>query len=201
MKSFRNPFASRNKNNNNNTMQNEQNRTDIENQSEEELKLQSEVEASEQKPMEENPVERLTAELAEQKDQHMRLYAEFDNFRKRSMKERADYLKSAGSDVIISLLPIIDDFERALKASAHIDEKEPMKEGMTLVYHKLKLSLEQKGLKAMNTIGTDFDVDVHEAITNIPAGDDMKGKVVDELEKGYWFNDKVIRHAKVVVGS
>ncbi len=182
-------------------MQNEQNRTDIENQSEEELKLQSEVEASEQKPMEENPVERLTAELAEQKDQHMRLYAEFDNFRKRSMKERADYLKSAGSDVIISLLPIIDDFERALKASAHIDEKEPMKEGMTLVYHKLKLSLEQKGLKAMNTIGTDFDVDVHEAITNIPAGDDMKGKVVDELEKGYWFNDKVIRHAKVVVGS
>ena len=70
-----------------------------------------------------------------------------------------------------------------------------------MLYHKLKLSLEQKGLKAMNTIGTDFDVDVHEAITNIPAGDDMKGKVVDELEKGYWFNDKVIRHAKVVVGS
>lgn len=182
-------------------MQNEQNRADIENPSEEELKLQSEVEASEQKPMEDNPVERLTAELAEQKDQHMRLYAEFDNFRKRSMKERTEYLKSAGSDVIISLLPIIDDFERALKAAAQIDEKDPMKEGMTLVYHKLKLSLEQKGLKAMNTIGTDFDVDVHEAITNIPAGDEMKGKVVDELEKGYWFNDKVIRHAKVVVGS
>jgi len=168
----------------------------------EELQLQSDVEASEQRPLEENIIEKLSAELAEQKEQHMRLYAEFDNFRKRSLKERTEYFKSAGSDIVIDLLPVMDDFERALKASAGINEKDPLKEGIVLVYHKLKGMLEQKGLKAMTTIGTEFDVDLHEAVTGTPVEDPaMKGKVVDELEKGYWYNDKVIRHAKVVVGS
>ncbi len=168
----------------------------------EELKLQSEVEASEQQPIAENIVESLSAELAELKDQHMRLYAEFDNFRKRSLKERSDYLKSAGSDMVVSLLPVLDDFERAIKAASSISDKDPLKEGVNLVYHKLKVILEQKGLKAMTSLEAVFDVDVHEAVTNIPVDNEsMKGKVVDELEKGYWFNDKVIRHAKVVVGS
>ena len=168
----------------------------------EELKLQSEVEASEQQPVAENIVEALSAELAELKDQHMRLYAEFDNFRKRSLKERSEYLKSAGSDMVVSLLPVLDDFERAIKAASSINEKDPLKEGVNLVYHKLKVILEQKGLKAMTALEAEFDVDVHEAVTNIAVDNEsMKGKVVDELEKGYWFNDKVIRHAKVVVGS
>lgn len=168
----------------------------------EELQLQSDVEASEQKPLEENAIEKISSEMSELKDQHMRLYAEFDNFKKRSLKERAEYLKSAGSDVVIALLPVLDDFERAIKATSGLDEKDPLKEGMMLVYHKLKGILEQKGLKAMKSIGSEFDVDVHEAVTNVPVDDEaMKGKVVDELEKGYWYNDKVIRHARVVVGN
>lgn len=203
--SFKNPFTSKKEkmNKDQETVTNEElNKKGNSSHVADELKLQSEVEASEQKPLEENQVEKLSAELAEMKDQHMRLYADFDNFRKRSLKERAEYLKGAGSDVIYDLLPVLDDFERAIKASSAINEKDPLKEGMTLVYHKLKGILEQKGLKAMASIGAEFDVDVHEAVTNIAVTDEaMKGKVVDELEKGYWFNDKVIRHAKVVVGS
>lgn len=168
----------------------------------EELQRQSQAEASEQRPLEENAVEKLSAELADMKDQHMRLYAEFDNFRKRSHKERAEYLKSAGGEMVMSLLPVLDDLERAFKVSASLDDKDPFKEGMLLIYHKMKNIMEQKGLKAMSSIGEDFNVDVHEAVTNIPVEDEQqKGKVIDELEKGYWFNDKVIRHAKVVVGN
>jgi molecular chaperone GrpE len=204
MKTFKNPFALKKEkmNKQQENMQNEKVNQHAGNASAEELQLQSEVEASEQKPLEDNILEKLSAELAEQRDQHMRLYAEFDNFRKRSLKERADYLKSAGSDIVIALLPVMDDFERAIKASSSLEEKDPLKEGIILVYHKLKGILESKGLKAMTSIGTEFNVDVHEAVTNVPVTDSsMKGKVVDELEKGYWYNDKVIRHAKVVVGN
>lgn len=166
-----------------------------------ELKLQSEVEASEQKPLDGDALESLSKELSDMKDQHLRLYAEFDNYKKRAHKERSEYLKTAGSEMLISLLPVVDDFERAIKATAAMDEKDPLREGLLLVYNKFIAILEQKGLKPMKSIGTTFNVDLHEAISNVPVEDaKMKDQVVDEIEKGYIFNDKVIRHAKVVVG-
>ena len=166
-----------------------------------ELKLQSEVEASEQMPLEENQMETLTSELVDLKEQHLRLYAEFENYKKRNLKERMELLKSAGSEILISLLPVVDDFERAIKATTTNNDKDPLREGVLLVYHKLKGILEQKGVKEMSTVGKTFDVDLHEAISNIPVVDvKMKEMVVDEIEKGYTYNDKVLRHAKVVVG-
>ena len=146
------------------------------------------------------PLEKAEAELAELKDQHRRLYAEFDNFRKRSMKERMELIKTAGSDTIIALLPVLDDFDRALKALESVEEG-PLKDGVNLIHQKLVSILQQKGLKPMESIGEDFNTDLHEAVTNVPAGEEKIGKVVDELEKGYMLNDKVIRYAKVVVGS
>lgn len=145
--------------------------------------------------------EKLEIELAELKDQHRRLYAEFDNFRKRSMKERKELIKTAGSDTIVALLPVLDDFDRALKALENV-EAGPLKDGVLLIHHKLSSILEQKGMKAMQSVGSEFDTDLHEAVTNVPVEDEsMKGKVIEELEKGYYLNDKVIRYAKVVVGS
>lgn len=146
------------------------------------------------------PLEKAETELAELKDQHRRLYAEFDNFRKRSMKERLELIKTAGSDTIISLLPVLDDFDRAIKALETVPEG-PLKDGVNLIHQKLISILQHKGLTAMQSIGEDFNTDLHEAVTNIPAGEEKVGKVVDELEKGYMLNDKVIRYAKVVVGS
>jgi molecular chaperone GrpE len=145
--------------------------------------------------------EKLKAELKEANDKYLRLYAEFDNFRRRTTKERMELLQTAGKDVIVSMLPVLDDFERALKAMETATDVIPVKEGVALVQNKLKHILTAKGLKEMNTKGEPFDAEVHEAITNIPAGDAQKGKVVDELEKGYFLNDKVIRFAKVVVGA
>ena len=183
------------------TQQTSQNADATETNMVDELKLQSEVEASEQKPLEGNSSEKLSIELADQKEQHLRLYAEFDNYKKRVHKERSDLLKTAGSEMLISLLPVMDDFERALKSVEDMEDKHPMKEGILLVYNKFKNIMEQKGLKPMVAIGQPFDVDLHEAISNMPVEDSkMKDKVVDEIEKGYTFNDKVIRHAKVVVG-
>ena len=136
-----------------------------------ELKLQSEVEASEQMPLEENQMETLTSELVDLKEQHLRLYAEFENYKKRNLKERMELLKSAGSEILISLLPVVDDFERAIKATTTNNDKDPLREGVLLVYHKLKGILEQKGVKEMSTVGKTFDVDLHEAISNIPVVD------------------------------
>ncbi len=147
-----------------------------------------------------SPLEKAEAELAELKDQHRRLYAEFDNFRKRSLKERMELIKTAGSDTIVSLLPVIDDFDRALKSLEAVEDG-PLKEGVILIHNKLLSILSQKGLKSMETISSDFDTDLHEAVTNLPAGEDKSGKVIEELEKGYMLHDKVIRYAKVVVGS
>jgi molecular chaperone GrpE len=166
-----------------------------------ELKLQSEVEASEQLPIEEDPIAKLTADLAEQKDNYLRLYADFENYKKRALKERSDLIKSAGSDTLAALLPVLDDFDRAMKAMETASDN-PVKEGVTLIHTKLISTLEQRGLKVMTAIGEEFNVDMHEAITNIPVADEsQKGKVVDVLEKGYYLNDKVIRYAKVVVGN
>jgi molecular chaperone GrpE len=145
--------------------------------------------------------QKLKEELAQANDKYLRLYAEFDNFRRRTTKERIEQSQTAGKEVIVSLLPVLDDFERALKAMETATDIIPVKEGVALVQNKLNHLLTSKGLKQMETRGTAFDADIHEAITNIPAGDALTGKLVDEREKGYYLNDKVIRFAKVVVGS
>lgn len=151
---------------------------------------------------EESEIEKLKGELGEANDKYLRLYAEFDNYKRRTSKERIEILQTAGKDVIIALLTILDDFERAEKAIESAQELASVKEGVELIHHKLKTLLGQKGLKAMSSIGEQFDADIHEAVTNIPApSDDLKGKVIDELERGYYLNDKVIRYAKVVVGA
>jgi len=146
--------------------------------------------------------EKLQAEVQQLNDKYLRLYAEFDNYKRRTQKERVELLQTAGKDVIVSLLPILDDFDRALKAMESATEVAPVKEGILLVNNKLKSTLAQKGLKDVESINQPFNTDFHEAITNIPAPtEDLKGKVIDEVEKGYTLNDNVIRFAKVVVGA
>lgn len=146
-------------------------------------------------------IDKLKQEIANANDKYVRLYAEFDNYKRRTTKERIDFLQTAGKDVIVSLLGVLDDFERANKAMETAEDVAPVKEGINLVHSKLKSLLVQKGLKEMEAKGAIFDADIHEAITSIPApSDDLKGKVVDEVEKGYFLNDKVIRFAKVIVG-
>ncbi|WP_426328322.1 nucleotide exchange factor GrpE [Pedobacter sp. R-06] len=146
--------------------------------------------------------EKLQAEVQQLNDKYLRLYAEFDNYKRRTQKERVELLQTAGKDVIVSLLPVLDDFDRALKAMETATDVAPVKEGILLVSTKLKNTLAQKGLKDVESISQPFNTDFHEAITNIPApSDDLKGKVIDEVEKGYTLNDNVIRFAKVVVGA
>jgi molecular chaperone GrpE len=148
-----------------------------------------------------NEVEVLKNEVGELKDKYLRLYSEFENFRRRTSKEKLDSLKTANEEVIISLLPVLDDFERAQNAFKELNEKDPLKEGLSLIQNKLFKTLESKGLKPMEAIGTVFNSDLHEAITQAPApSEDLKGKIIDVLEKGYYLNDKVIRHAKVIIG-
>lgn len=148
-----------------------------------------------------NVSEKLQAELEEQKDKYLRLFAEFDNYKRRSAKERIELIQTAGKDVIVSLLEVMDDCDRAEKQMQNSEDVASIKQGIALVFGKLRTTLSNKGLKAMQSISTEFDVEKHEAITEVPAGDDMKGKVVDEVEKGYYLNDKIIRFAKVVVGK
>lgn len=146
--------------------------------------------------------EQLRAELDTANDKYLRLYAEFDNYKRRIAKERIELMQTAGKEVITNLLPVLDDLDRALKAFETATEVAPVKEGISLVTQKLKTMLTNQGLKEMESIGKPFDADLQEAITNVPApSDDLKGKVIDEIEKGYFLHDKVIRHAKVVVGS
>jgi len=146
--------------------------------------------------------EDLQKKVEELNDKYLRLYSEFDNYRKRTMKERLDLLKTASADTISSMLTIIDDFERSIKASEDTNDIRVIKEGNTLIYNKFKNILSQKGLEETKALGEVFDTDFHEAITNIPVPtEDLKGKVVDVTEKGYMMNGKVIRFAKVVVGS
>jgi molecular chaperone GrpE len=143
----------------------------------------------------------LKKQVDEYKDKHLRLYADFDNFKKRNAKERLDLILTAGKDVIQDLLPILDDFDRATKALENTTDVEAVKEGMKLIQGKLTKTLENKGLKPIESKGQNFNVEQHEAITEIPAAPDMAGKVIDEVEKGYYLNDKIIRFAKVVVGK
>ena len=152
---------------------------------------------------EEDEGSRLKRELAESQDKLLRLYSEFDNYRKRSTRERADYLKTAGEDIIKSLLPVLDDFERARNAfEKGADAQNGSFDGVTLIFHKLQSVLEQRGLKRMKSVGELFNEDLHEAISMIPAADDsQRDKVIDEAECGYYMHDKVIRHAKVIVAK
>lgn len=150
----------------------------------------------------EDATEKLQAELEEQKDKYLRLFAEFDNYKRRTAKERIELIQTAGKDVIISLLDVLDDCDRAEKQLQTTEDLAAVKEGIQLVFNKLKTTLQHKGLKAMESISQDFDVEKHEAITEIPApSEEMQGKVMDELMKGYYLNDKIIRFAKVVVGK
>lgn len=143
----------------------------------------------------------LIAENSELKDKFRRLFAEFDNFKKRKAKERIDYMKTAGQDVIIELLPVLDDFERAIKANEEASgQAADENDGFILIHKKLMSNLERKGLVKMEARGNDFDADLHEAIAEIPGADDQKGKIIDVVEEGYLLNEKIIRHAKVVVG-
>ncbi len=145
---------------------------------------------------------KLRAELEEQKDKYVRLFAEFDNYKRRNAKERIELIQTAGKEVITSLLQVLDDTDRAEKQMLETDDSEQIKEGIKLVFNKLRKTLKSKGLEPMESVGTDFDVEKHEAITEIPVQDKkQKGKVVDEIEKGYYLNDKLIRFAKVVVGK
>lgn len=149
----------------------------------------------------EDEVEKLKSEISELKDKYLRQVAEFDNFRRRTAKERIEMIQTAGKEVITSLLDVLDDCDRAEK-QLQASEDTLLKEGIQLVFNKLRSTLLSKGVKPMQTIGTDFNPDQHEAITEIPAPtEELKGKVIDEVQKGYYMNDKIIRFAKVVVGK
>ena len=146
--------------------------------------------------------EKLRGELDDAKDKYLRMVAEFDNYRRRNAKEREELRQTAGKDIIQSLLEVLDDSERATKQMETTDDVALIKEGVSLVFNKLRTTLYQKGLKPMESIGKDFDPDTHEAITEIPApAPAFVGKVIDEIEPGYYLNDKLIRYAKVIVGK
>ena len=154
-------------------------------------------------------IDALAKQLAEEKlkvekekKEYLFLMAEFDNFRKRTVKEKSDIIRNAAENVLKNLLPIVDDFERGLEAVKATDNAESVKEGMELIYNKLVKYLADNGVKPMESTGADFDADMHEAIATVPAAsDEQKGKVLDTVQKGYMINDKVLRHAKVAVGA
>jgi molecular chaperone GrpE len=151
---------------------------------------------------EDSETEKLRGEVQELKEKYLRLVAEFDNFRKRNAKERIELIQTASKDVLSSLLEVLDDTDRAEKQIESTNDVGAIREGIRLVFGKLRNTLTSKGLKAMQVIGTEFNADQHEAITEIPAPkDELKGKILDELEKGYYLNDKIIRFPKVVVGK
>jgi len=144
----------------------------------------------------------LKQQVGELKDKYQRVFADFDNFRKRNMKARLELMNTAAQDTMTALLPVLDDFDRAKKSADSDDTAEQLSEGVELVYQKLYKVLEAKGLRAMESTGEVFDPEMHSAITEIPApSEEMKGKVFDTVEKGYFLKDKIIRHAKVVVGK
>lgn len=139
--------------------------------------------------------------LEKEKKEYLFLMAEFDNFRKRTLKEKADLLRNGAESAMKGILPIVDDFERGLEAIKETSDAEAVKEGMTLIYNKFVKYLEQNGVKAMVTNGQDYDADLHEAVALVPGDEANKGKIIDTMQKGYMLNDKVLRHAKVAVGQ
>lgn len=149
-----------------------------------------------------DPLEKAQSEIEELKDKYLRSVAEFDNYRKRTLKEKAELILNGGEKAVIAILPIIDDMERAIENGAKTDDPAVLREGMELIYNKMMKALEGLGVKKIETDGADFNTDIHEAVAMVPGlGDDKKGKVIDCLQAGYQLNDKVIRHAKVAVGQ
>ena len=148
------------------------------------------------------PIEELEAQVAELKDKYLRQVAEFDNYRKRTLKEKTELILNGGEKVLTALLPVLDDFERAQESFKKSSDVEALREGVTLIFEKLVKTLESQGLKPIDAVGQDFNTDFHEAIAMIPApNDDDKGKVIDCIQTGYMLNEKVIRHAKVAIGQ
>lgn len=174
----------------------EETQEDVENVEEKEEEPKTELELAQ------DQVEELGKKLQETNDKYMRLSAEFDNYRKRTLKERMDLIKTASEKVFLDILPVMDNFERAMKAMDTSNEVEPVIEGINLIYSKFSDFLKSNGLEVIETENKDFDIDLHEAITKMPAPtEDMKGKIIDCVERGYKMNEKVIRYAKVVVGE
>ena len=172
--------------------------TDKEAEASENLENSEDSENSE----EQDPLEKAQAEIAELKNQLLYKVAEFENYRKRTLKERAELILNGGEKFITSILPILDDMERAIENGAKTDDPEVLREGMTLIHQKFMKTLESQGVSKIDTENADFDTDLHEAVAMVPGmGDDKKGKVIDCLQQGYKLNDKVIRHAKVAVGQ
>ncbi len=165
-----------------------------------ELLLPEDISIAEAKLKEE--METLQKKYDELNDTHLRLMAEFDNYRKRTLREKAEMIKSAGESLIINLLPLIDDLERGLKTAESATDVDAMKQGLDLIYVKFVAFLKQNGVNPIETLDNDFDTEYHEAVTTIPAPTEaQKGKVIDSIQKGYMMRDKVIRYAKVVVGE
>ena len=159
-------------------------------------------ENAEESSEEQDPLEKALAENAELKDKWLRSVAEFENYRKRTLKERAELILNGGEKFITAILPVLDDMERAIENGAKTDDPAVLREGMELIYQKFMKTLEAQGVSKIETENADFDTDVHEAVAMVPGmGDDKKGKVIDCLQQGYKLNDKVIRHAKVAVGQ
>ena len=164
--------------------------------------VEDDTTASETAAEEKTPLETAQEEIEQLKDKYLRSVAEFDNYRKRTLKEKAELILNGGEKAVQAILPVIDDMERAIENGQKTDDPEVLREGMDLIYHKFMKALESLGVKKIETEGADFDTDMHEAVAMVPGmGDDKKGKVIDCLQTGYQLNDKVIRHAKVAVGQ
>ena len=181
-------------------LQQEETQTEAQNAEVESQNAEEEQSAKEETP--EDKIAALQAELEKSQKEYLFLMAEFDNYRKRTVKEKAELIKNGGEKAMLGLLPVIDDFERAIDAIDKSSDVEGLKEGVDLIYNKFMKYLESQQVKPMESTGTDFDADIYEAVTTFPAPDEsMKGKVIDTVQKGYTINEKVLRHAKVVVGQ
>ena len=181
-------------------LQQEETQTEAQNAEVESQNAEEEQPAKEETP--EDKIAALQAELEKSQKEYLFLMAEFDNYRKRKVKEKAELIKNGGEKAMLGLLPVIDDFERAIDAIDKSSDVEGLKEGVDLIYNKFMKYLESQQVKPMESTGTDFDADIYEAVTTFPAPDEsMKGKVIDTVQKGYTINEKVLRHAKVVVGQ
>lgn len=181
-------------------LQQEETQTEAQNAEVESQNTETEQSAKEETP--EDKIAALQAELEKSQKEYLFLMAEFDNYRKRTVKEKAELIKNGGEKAMLGLLPVIDDFERAIDAIDKSSDVEGLKEGVDLIYNKFMKYLESQQVKPMESTGTDFDADIYEAVTTFPAPDEsMKGKVIDTVQKGYTINEKVLRHAKVVVGQ
>jgi molecular chaperone GrpE len=171
-------------------------------QQESQTKKETKKDKAHKKNKSEEQLEKAEAELLELKDKHIRLQAEFDNYRKRTLKERMELLKTASESVLVGILPVIDDFDRAIQTLDQVEENSHLKDGVMLIFNKFQDFLKQNGVKEIEGKDQPFDTDLHEAITTFPApSEELKGKIIDVVQKGYYLNDKVIRHSKVVIGE